>query len=323
MKYMASILILCLLTALTAPAQSTDYIYIAADSLLPDATFRIDPATTVALEARAALPRKQTAQPCWGIAWNCVADTAECLTISFSSADGDIMSRDEATVSRFRRTATGDSIILSRSFTAGFNFSSGFNSLACEWHDGKLNVGGGDTHVDPLFSIEGEAAPSAPVCQLIACPGLRVDCIVVERTNAAVCLSDSAGGWTIQMLDSRFSMSADPLEGYWEHFDMQADYDHARPGGDYRLAIVRADTDAYNILYISGARTNAAAWSPCMLKGRLRFTPFADNYTLEWYDAMQQPVDSAIGANATLENRSLLSLAFPRLGLTLRLARKK
>ena len=322
MKHPVLFFLASLLTALTAMAQSSDYIYIGPDSLPPDASFRIDPKTTIAVEVRAALPRKQLDSLCWGIAWNCVDGKSECLTVSFSSGGDDIVSHNVATVRRFRRTLAGDSLILSRQFSNGFDFSSGFNSLACEWRDGRLDVSGGNNHVDPLFSLD-DAAPLSPFCRLITCAGLRVDCIVVERTNAVASLADSAGGWTPQLLDSRFALSSDPLEGYWEHFDMQADYDHARPGGDYRLAIVRADTDTYNILYISGARTNAAAWSPCMLKGRLRFTPFADNYTLEWYDAMMQPVDSAVGANATLENRSLLSLAFPRLGFIMRLARKK
>lgn len=322
MKQHSLVTLLFYVAAQCAVAQLNDYVYLTADSLHSDNSFSIVPASVVAIEARAALPKKSGPQPAWGLQWNCTDSTYSYVMLHIDSdSPDDIDLRQQATISvGYNRNGT-DSIIHTHTTVDGFDFSSGYNSIAVQWAGDALTISGGNRHCDPLFTLPEFGAPIFPGCRFVAAPDVNLECIVVEQSSAATNLDTQSGDMTTEQLNKRFAMSTDPIEGYWEHFDMQADYDNARPGGTYRLAIVRSDTDTYNILYISGARTNAPAWHPLMLKGQLIFTPFRNNFTLQWYDSMLQPVDPEIGANATLENARLLTLRFPRLGMTLRLSK--
>lgn len=102
-----------------------------------------------------------------------------------------------------------------------------------------------------------------------------------------------------------------PLEGYWKFLDRDNDPRWALPGGFYTLAIVRSATDpeTFDILYLSGARTNASLWKPLMLKGRLTPTRFIDHYLLQWNDAALN--DAGPECSADLQQSSILQLNFP------------
>lgn len=102
-----------------------------------------------------------------------------------------------------------------------------------------------------------------------------------------------------------------PLEGYWKFLDRDNDPRWALPGGFYSLAIVRSATDpeTFDILYLSGARTNASLWQPLMLKGRLTPTQFIDHYLLQWNDASLN--DAGPECSADLQQPSILQLNFP------------
>lgn len=96
-------------------------------------------------------------------------------------------------------------------------------------------------------------------------------------------------------IDSLIAASDDPVAGYWEYLDRDNDPDRARPGGRYTLAIIPSGTAGrYDIIYASGARVNAGQWQCGMIKGHLTSTAFVDHYTLEWFDAMCQPVVSEL-----------------------------
>lgn len=101
--------------------------------------------------------------------------------------------------------------------------------------------------------------------------------------------------------------SADVHEGFWTYFDRDTDRLRMGVGGDYRLATVKAESgNGYEIIYLGGARTNAAGWEPLQIKGYLRDTGFIDHFDLEWIDAagvMQKRETSADitdGASLTL-----------------------
>ncbi len=319
-SFLLSICLECL-----AVAQTTEYDYIDGDSLTAGSWFVVNPDRLMAVEARVAMPKKKDGQksaPYWGMAWNCLpAGGYDYVALCFGrDGDDDVTGRNCVTVTRGRVSQNCDSVFFSKKIFNGFDFARGYNSLACEWKDGVIYVSGGNVHVDPLFSIPCEKPPHLETFKLISNNSLSVECVVIEnkKSHRSAAL---AGSWNADLLENRFAMSADDLEGYWEYFDLQAEYDNARPGGRYRFAIVRSSERTYDILYMGGASVNSGSWSRLMLKGRLLFTPFQNNYTLEWLDAMFQPVDVEVGANATVVNKSLLSLQFPMYKFTLRLAK--
>lgn len=305
-------------------AQDTEYEYIDSGNIEPDGAFAVNPDLLVAIEARAAMPKKnvkEASMPFWGLAWNCQSDGSRDYVVLCFGRDGDddLTGRNCVIATRGKVISGRDSIIFSKKIFKGFDFARGYNSLSCEWKSGYLYVLGGNRHVEPLFSLSDEEPPHNDTCRLLSADSLSVECVVLENTKARKL--PVLYNWTADMLNNRFAVTTDALEGYWEYFDLQAQYENARPGGRYRFAIVRSSERTYDILYMGGATVNADSWNELMLKGRLIFTPFKDNYTLEWSDAMFQPVDYTIGANATVVNSSLLSLQFPLYKFILRLAK--
>ncbi|MDE5633739.1 MAG: hypothetical protein K2I51_03610, partial [Muribaculaceae bacterium] len=109
---------------------------------------------------------------------------------------------------------------------------------------------------------------------------LRVDHAAVKsypRRKSALITS-----WTTDSLAAYFSSAQhlDPIEGVWTFLDRDNDPRWALPGGFYTLAIVRSgnNPEEFDILYLSGARTNSTMRKACMLKGRLTSTRFLDHY---------------------------------------------
>ncbi len=126
--------------------------------------------------------------------------------------------------------------------------------------------------------------------------------------------------WTLDSLQKHLAVSPDPIEGIYEYFDRDAEESLAIVGGRYRIAVVATGRDEYDLIYISGARTNSRMWHSGMLRGRLRGTPFVDNYYLLWYDASGLPVDGDTYATREADG-ALLVLHFPEYSTLFRLAR--
>ena len=112
--------------------------------------------------------------------------------------------------------------------------------------------------------------------------------------------------------------SNDPIEGYWQIFDRSLEESLLRLGGDYKLAVVK-DHDRYAIIYLDGARVNAAQWKPGMVKGWLTPGVFPGLYSLEWLDAEGKPLSNSLSAQLTDEG--VLTIQFPYQSSEIRLRR--
>ncbi len=147
---------------------------------------------------------------------------------------------------------------------------------------------------------------------------------VIVREVSSSCRplpDDLRSEWSgnIEALHHYLARSADPLEGYWHWYDSTIDEDLLRPGGDYRLAIVRkpaedgVDTLAvghpYLILYLDGAYIEKANWTAGMIKGELRPTPTGNVFDAVWYDTSMRPMSHAI--KGVVESDILLTITFP------------
>ena len=112
--------------------------------------------------------------------------------------------------------------------------------------------------------------------------------------------------------------------------------DLLRPGGDYTIAVVRAESariaaqeghengnadvsKTYDIVYIDGAVRNPALWKPGRIKGRIMESPTRGVYDVIWLDAESHPLPGEI--KATLES-DILSFQMPVLLSTVRFLRK-
>lgn len=104
--------------------------------------------------------------------------------------------------------------------------------------------------------------------------------------------------------------------GIWIYLDRDNDPDFARPGGEYRLAVIPSDVEGeYLVVYLSGATVNPGKWSPGMIKGIMTATPYEGRYRLRWWDVELKPVGSE--GQAVIES-GILTFRFPLLRSSLR-----
>ncbi len=100
----------------------------------------------------------------------------------------------------------------------------------------------------------------------------------VEDINAALERLNNSGVYS--------DGSSKHLPGIYSLLDYEQDDSYALLGGQYRLAVLPSDsTGHFDLYYIDGAKANSSLWTPGMKKGRLKPTPFADIYDVEWRDA--------------------------------------
>lgn len=128
---------------------------------------------------------------------------------------------------------------------------------------------------------------------------------------SAVCsdhLDEDINFMEIADLDTYFSQSEDPLEGYWIIFDRELEESLLKTGGQYSLACVK-EGDNYIFLYLDGAVVNSQNWNAGDIKILLHPTPFHDIFNVVWIDAMKEPMHHDIKAQTGDGNT--LSIQFP------------
>lgn len=124
--------------------------------------------------------------------------------------------------------------------------------------------------------------------------------------------------------DRALEMACDPAlrapAGLWRYLDRDNNAEYARPGGYYTLVIVPdpEEPDAFLLLYYDGAKVNAAAWKPGMIKGRMTPTRFEGRYRLQWRNADKSLLRDE--SHAILEG-DILTLSFPLHQSVLRFSR--
>ncbi len=117
---------------------------------------------------------------------------------------------------------------------------------------------------------------------------------------------------TVEDIDAYLSESSDAVERKWCYLDRDTDQRVLNLGGDYKLATIKRQDGAYDLVYIEGARVNGVNWKPMMIKGRLKPTPFVNHFDLVWYDAYGREVDT--DTSADIIDTSILKLNFPLQG---------
>lgn len=280
----------CLFAALPAYAE---LVYLTTN---PSPVSTTDPVKAV--EARVALPdgRLGVAKPAgWTLEWPSGSVSITFNNIGF--VDG--VDCPTATV-----TCAGQSVEIED----WFDYSGGFNTLAVEWApDGSATVLGGADKLRALLQVDGLVKPT--------------DSLGVTATGSHEVLDLIVETEPDNFERLHIGVSAEQLENvaHWVYLDRDNDPAVARPGGAYELAAVPTDA-GFDLIYISGAVTNASSWQPGMLKGRLLSTGFQGYYKLEWFDASAGRI--AEECYAQTEDGKILKLVFPALRASLRFALK-
>ncbi|MDE6270742.1 MAG: hypothetical protein K2M12_07835 [Muribaculaceae bacterium] len=113
----------------------------------------------------------------------------------------------------------------------------------------------------------------------------------------------------VEALRAHLAATHDVNECEWTYYDRNTDPQRVSLGGDYRLATLADGAGGYDIVYLGGARDNAADWEPMRIKGHLSPTGFIGQFDLEWIDAEGMPM--AADSSALITDGMLLELRFP------------
>lgn len=224
--------------------------------------------------------------------------------------------------------------LLCRDFEERVELFGGYNCLSIELFDGTMNIwvgSGAQCYVGAVRCGHlGERA-------VLTCNRkLKVDYVAWRSDRDPA--DDLSTGIGHDDLVAYLLQSRDPVEGFWNFLDRDTDSRWSETGGRYRLAIVRHDSylifrqkhsasedsaknvPAYCILFVDGAEVNRYRWIPGMIKGYLYPTIFENHYTLEWYDAMMEPIVDEVTAD--IVDEAILRFNFPLYHATIRFSKE-
>lgn len=284
------------------------------------------PVSSLTIETRGALAKVKErigmSKTRWGIAMTAPGDTLN-VTLHFGNTDfGDMLDRRIALI-----TVTRNNIQLYSHEAKGFRMSSGdLNTLTLTLSDSTLCISGGGERDHQLAEVDIKSR-FEPTDAHVWSEGKLL--LTVFSTETCSPFSHALGTtYTHEQLRKRFQSTHDPIESYWTYFDRSNDPMYAKLGGRYTLAVIKREdaatssyqSHAYDIVYISGAKTLGENWQPMMLKGTLRTTIFQGHYDLEWIDSTFDRISDDIHATLDSDN-SLLTLSFPLLKTTIRFSK--
>lgn len=275
-----------------------------------------------AIEVRGSFGRKAGAQSSFGIAWAMHGSQdysfAMVSPMEENSID-DLYSppRLLLTVGHTKNDTTSD-IIAPMEITRSIDPNGGDNSLAVEITDKEIRILVGNRQLIQVATIPSSPHNLAGSTAIIVRGCVDFSLVVTESSPDP--RLDVASSWTPEAIDAYFrsNPSAESPEGIWSYLDRNNNPDYARPGGEYRLAIVRStDQPGFDIIYLSGATIGSDHWQPGMKKGHLSPTTFSGHYNLTWFDSTMQRIDSE--CSASLEASStILRFDFPLLKSSMR-----
>lgn len=173
-----------------------------------------------------------------------------------------------------------------RIITEGIGAYDEDNSFSLRVENGTFSLFGGNRKYVSLLDVADSGFYPDSI-GIFLCPGarLQIDHIVLDvRSERAEATSTALSRFALpEVRNTYFSRSTDRMEGEWEIFDRSLDDSRLRPGGNYRLAVVR-DGAGYALIYIDGAGKHSLRWRSGMIKGRLLPGPFPGVFDVEWID---------------------------------------
>ncbi len=256
--------------------------------------------------------KKHVASTSWGIVFG-YTDPQHYLRVSVSCNNSrlydDITDKRQMQVEVWRHKLGSSSRLCSATISSGVDLEDGLNTLVVNVQGREAVISIGKKKLQTVTTVQlTEDELSVIKTGIFLSPGAK---IAVERT---VLTTESdpprriATTWTRESLDQHFSISTDPLEGYWQYQDRDMEDKWLRLGGRYTVAIVAAN-GGYDIIYINGAQVNGSQWQTGLLKGHISKTIFDGHYDLEWIDSTFAPITQ--DAYAAFENGVLMTLNFP------------
>lgn len=258
--------------------------------------------------------KKRVSHPAWGVFIKDVNQDSVVFTVRTEEREDALSSVSTMVVSV--RT-TGDSSHAARiEKTEGLDVYTGGNYWQLALKDGHMTLSGGNRGMSELLSFPIDLGNIVEV-GFTSYPGacLTVSNITLnlESSRTKTYPTDWADS---EYLSDYLSASNDEMEGYWTVFDRELEESLLQLGGNYGFAMVK-DGEAYLLIYLTGARVNAGAWKPGMIKARLTPDFFPGLYKVEWTDSQGLLLSHDIKAQTGEGNT--LTIQFPYQSSSLRL----
>lgn len=242
--------------------------------------------------------------PAWGIVL--ISGTEE-TAVNFTTIDN----RTDETYSSPRVEVTmksGGKETARKVLSSGFDLYDGPNAFQLSVEGRSWQLSAGNREYKEIAA--GDLSAKIDSIGFVVMPGaeIKVEDISILQTGIEDIKFPDSGL-------SDFDLT-DEMEGEWGVFDMNIDEKMLKAGGDYRLAIKKSkDKERYDIIYLSGAVTNADKWKPGTIKGHIIPQPFDSVYDIEWIGASGKTLK---GVKAQKEG-DILTLQFPSHASSLRL----
>ena len=247
----------------------------------------------------------------WGLVFNYDIEGNYCavvLSCDNSAPFNDITDQRTMSLKVIQRFGTDTRELAQTTLTRGVSLEDDMNTLSVDVDDRGVKVSIGKDELQEVFETSMTKSNGPIQVGYLVGPGARV---AIERAVLTIENEKQVAAktlWTREALDEYFTVSADPVEGYWKYLDRDMQDQWLRLGGRYTLAVVRSD-DGYDIIYIDGAQVKKSLWHEGMLKGHMTKTVFSGNYDATWIDATMEPIEKDV--QATIENGVILTMSFP------------
>ncbi len=210
----------------------------------------------------------------------------------------------------------------------------GHNTIAVEEKSGRMDIWIGnelERHVGCCRSVGGACEVALEGSRTL---DVRYAAYAAEKTHAG----QLGKRWILQEAEEYLETHVSDVEGIWDFLDRDNNARLAKPGGKYRLALVKFDVSrdggildvapeffgripVYEILYLDGAQVNADEWNAGMTKGFLYSTIFENHFDLLWFDSYMEPMAGEQWAD--MQPGAVISLNFPLLRSQMRFSKAR
>lgn len=256
--------------------------------------------------------KNKVKNPSWGIVFNSKANGDKYiieLNCETANLYDDINTKRAMTISLIEVCNGRRNIISSKQLTDKINLYEGENTLAVTVSDNTINIFiGKNKLVNVLKCTVSNIKPGSQVgiyAGAGSCVKVNRTLLQFERSN----LMQITTKWTKQMLDERFEISNNPIEGYWQYLDRETEDKWMRIGGRYTIAIIKTNQGNYDIIYCDGAQVKKNEWELGMLKGQLTPTIFDNTFNGMWIDAIFEPINEDV--QISFDEGVILTIKFP------------
>lgn len=258
----------------------------------------------------------------YGIIWNYTSPNNYCALQISQKADwqyDDILAKRYLLVEIFEISNGKRIDTLTKKMLNNISYDNEYNSIQIKHNNQTTIISIGNKELHPILTTDKLKFKGNNRIGYYVSPKSRLKIKRIQFESSPYKSSIGKTDYKKDELDSIFSSSSDPIEGYYCYLDRNMNEGKCKLGGKYRIAIIK-ECKQYNMVYISGAQMLPKLWSTFMLKGKLFETPFKNHFNIEWISAEKETIMDESYADY---NNGILTLNFPKYEMQVRFYKER